>query len=185
MYFAPSSWCWTWLLLVSLALIAVIPWWIMQLVLFQLTRQLLCLHLLRTVRMSLRKVQSLFDDATSSVWTLSTVEKVSGYFVRLTASHLYRSTSRRPLIASVKSGGHFGSWKTSKTLISTPRMLWAMVQLFSGNTMSSRVPNWFCHWISNKELEAGTDDKPARGTEDPYIPFDGKEKLLIGEPTNS
>ena len=52
-------------------------------------------------------------------------------------------------------------------------------------TCPKLIEERFCHCISNKELEAGTDDKPARGTEDPYIPFDGKEKLLIGAPTNS
>ena len=43
----------------------------------------------------------------------------------------------------------------------------------------------FCHWICNEELEDDTHDKHGQGTNFPYMPFDGTEKLLIGAPTNA
>ena len=38
----------------------------------------------------------------------------------------------------------------------------------------------FCHWISNEELESGTQDKLFA-----YPPFDGTERLLIGAPSGT
>jgi hypothetical protein len=52
-------------------------------------------------------------------------------------------------------------------------------------TSPELIEERFCHWISNEELENGTDDALGRGMKHPYIPFTGKEKLLIGAPTDS
>jgi hypothetical protein len=43
----------------------------------------------------------------------------------------------------------------------------------------------FCHWIGNEELEDRTHNKHGRRRKHRYIPFDGKEKLLIGAPNNN
>ncbi len=50
-------------------------------------------------------------------------------------------------------------------------------------TSPELIEERFCHWICNEELEDDTHDKSGPGTNLPYIPFDGKEKLLIGAPT--
>ena len=52
-------------------------------------------------------------------------------------------------------------------------------------TSPELIDERFCHWICNEELENSTYDKLGRGTNLPYIPFDGKEKLLIGARTNN
>jgi hypothetical protein len=52
-------------------------------------------------------------------------------------------------------------------------------------TSPELIEERFCHWICNEELEDGTEDALGRGIKHEYLPFDGKEKLLIGAPTNS